>query len=53
MLHFVDIDQKRVYHWDTETLSLTFDQFDEAVTALALRPRGEGVSSAQSLLPGY
>jgi len=46
MLHFVDIGQKRVYHCDTETLSLAFDQFEEAVTALALRRDGKGVSGS-------
>jgi hypothetical protein len=45
-LHFVDINQKRVYHCDTVTLALSFDQFEEAVTALAFRREGKGVSIA-------
>lgn len=48
ILHFVDINQKRVYHCNTETLDLTVDQFDEAVTALALRQGGQGVSNARA-----
>lgn len=44
ILHFVDIIEKRVFHYDTQTHALSFDQFDEAVTALAIRANGEGVS---------
>jgi len=45
ILHFVDIDQKRLYHYDTASSTLIFDEFDEPVTALALRQNGQGVSA--------
>jgi sugar lactone lactonase YvrE len=44
ILHFVDIKQKRLYHYDTASSTLVFDEFDEPVTALALRQNGQGVS---------
>jgi hypothetical protein len=46
MLHFLDIGQSQVFHYDTVTTKLTVDQFDEPVTALALRSNGEGVSAS-------
>lgn len=45
MLHFLDIGQSKVFHYDTLSTKLTFDQFDEPVTALALRSNGQGVSA--------
>lgn len=45
ILHFLDIGQSKVFHYDTVSTKLTFDQFDEPVTALALRSNGQGVSA--------
>ncbi|VDB86507.1 unnamed protein product [Peniophora sp. CBMAI 1063] len=42
-LHFIDIIQKKVFHLDTTTHSLTSDTFPEAVTGLALC-RGGGLA---------
>ncbi|PCH33777.1 regucalcin [Wolfiporia cocos MD-104 SS10] len=39
-LHFVDIEQCKVYHLDINTLKLTCEQFEEPVTSLALRKNG-------------
>ncbi|PVG03390.1 hypothetical protein CPB86DRAFT_724160 [Serendipita vermifera] len=43
-LHFVDINEKKLYHYDLQTSRLTFDQFDEAVTALAFRRDSPGLA---------
>ncbi|CCA66732.1 hypothetical protein PIIN_00413 [Serendipita indica DSM 11827] len=40
ILHFVDIKRCRVYHYDTNSHSIEFDEFEEPVTALALRQDG-------------
>lgn len=45
ILHFLDIAMKRLYHYNTGSSTLICDEFDEAITALALREDGEGVSS--------
>lgn len=45
MLHFLDIGESKVFHYDTVSTKLTFDQFDEPVTALAVRSNGQGVSA--------
>jgi sugar lactone lactonase YvrE len=52
ILHFVDINQKRLYHYDTASSTLVFDEFDEPVTALALRQNGQGVSALPQAAAG-
>ncbi|KAL6304304.1 hypothetical protein BKA93DRAFT_733532 [Sparassis latifolia] len=44
ILHFVDIEQNKVYHYNTGTSELTIEQFDEPVTCLAIRQNGEGLA---------
>ncbi|KDQ63636.1 hypothetical protein JAAARDRAFT_148178 [Jaapia argillacea MUCL 33604] len=43
-LHFVDIDEKKVYHLDVASNELSFEQFKEPITCLALRPSGKGLA---------
>ncbi|OCH95818.1 hypothetical protein OBBRIDRAFT_719816 [Obba rivulosa] len=43
-LHFVDIEQRKVYHLNTDTLELQAEQFECPITCLALRPHGEGLA---------
>ncbi|KAI0067741.1 hypothetical protein BV25DRAFT_1793920 [Artomyces pyxidatus] len=45
-LHFVDILDKKVFHLNTETLSLDYEQFSEPVTCLALRRNRKGLACA-------
>ncbi|KAH8119819.1 regucalcin [Phellopilus nigrolimitatus] len=45
-LHFVDIVKKQVLHFNTVTSELSVDQFDEPVSCLALRQRGQGLACA-------
>jgi sugar lactone lactonase YvrE len=43
-LHFVDILRKRVYNYHPGTKELVVHEYDEAVSALALRAEKPGVS---------
>ncbi|EJD03564.1 regucalcin [Fomitiporia mediterranea MF3/22] len=45
-LHFVDIVEKRVLHFNTITKELQVDQYNEAVSCLALRHDGQGLACA-------
>ncbi|KAI0330567.1 regucalcin [Cubamyces sp. BRFM 1775] len=45
-LHFVDIEQNKVYHYNTATGSLEWEQFEESVTCLALRRGRKGLACA-------
>ncbi|KAG8761211.1 hypothetical protein FRC14_006260 [Serendipita sp. 396] len=44
ILHFVDINRQRVYHYNNASQSLDFDEVEEPVTALSLRRCGEGLA---------
>ncbi|KAF9460810.1 hypothetical protein BDZ94DRAFT_1290988 [Collybia nuda] len=52
ILHFVDISEKRVtyqvFHLNTKNQHLEVEQFDEAVSCLALRKNGQGLACAAS-----
>ncbi|KII93567.1 hypothetical protein PLICRDRAFT_87929 [Plicaturopsis crispa FD-325 SS-3] len=43
-LHFVDIDEMKVFHFNTVTNDLVLEQYDEPVTCLALRQNGKGLA---------
>ncbi|KAH6917303.1 regucalcin [Coprinopsis sp. MPI-PUGE-AT-0042] len=43
-LHFVDINENKVYHVLAETGEVTVEAFDEAVTCLVLRKDGKGLA---------
>ncbi|KAJ7492535.1 SMP-30/Gluconolaconase/LRE-like region-domain-containing protein [Mycena latifolia] len=43
ILHFVDIDERKILHYNTVSLELKVEQFDEKVGCLALRRDGPGV----------
>ncbi|KAI0652254.1 regucalcin [Trametes meyenii] len=45
-LHFVDIEQNKVYHYNSASGALTWEQFDASVTCLALRRDGKGLACA-------
>ncbi|KZT05957.1 uncharacterized protein LAESUDRAFT_737267 [Laetiporus sulphureus 93-53] len=44
MLHFVDIEQHKVYHLNTITLDYNVEKFDMPITCLALRRNGQGLA---------
>ncbi|KAF8898652.1 regucalcin [Infundibulicybe gibba] len=46
ILHFVDISEKKVYHVNTISLELSFEQFEEPVSCLVLRGNGLGLACA-------
>ncbi|KAJ7361646.1 SMP-30/Gluconolaconase/LRE-like region-domain-containing protein [Mycena albidolilacea] len=46
ILHFVDIDEYKIYHLHTETLDLQVEQFDEKIGCIALRRDGPGLAGA-------
>ncbi|KZT30496.1 regucalcin [Neolentinus lepideus HHB14362 ss-1] len=43
-LHFVDIDEKKVYHLNVTTNVLSVDKYDESITCLSLRRDGRGLA---------
>ncbi|KZP31254.1 hypothetical protein FIBSPDRAFT_45019 [Athelia psychrophila] len=56
ILHFVDLEDNKVFHLDTKTLQYTVEQLEESITCLAFRKNGPGLAclAAQgvALLPG-
>jgi len=48
VLHFVDIEQSKVYHLDTVRSSITVEQFEDSVTSLALRRDEKGLACTTS-----
>ncbi|KAF8140179.1 regucalcin [Boletus edulis] len=44
ILHFVDICENKIFHLDTKTLTLSVETFDEPITCLALRNKGDGLA---------
>ncbi|CCM05159.1 uncharacterized protein FIBRA_07368 [Fibroporia radiculosa] len=47
-LHFVDIEQNKVYHLNIITLDFVVDTFEDPVTSLALRRNGKGLACTTS-----
>ncbi|KAI9060183.1 regucalcin [Trametes sanguinea] len=45
-LHFVDIEQNKVFHYNTASGTLDFEQFEESITCLALRRGRKGLACA-------
>ncbi|PIL31586.1 transporter [Ganoderma sinense ZZ0214-1] len=48
ILHFIDIEQNQVHHYNVLSGELTSEQFDVSVTCLALRRNGKGLACATS-----
>ncbi|KAL1951620.1 hypothetical protein VTO73DRAFT_769 [Trametes versicolor] len=46
VLHFVDIEKNKVYHYNTASGTLDCEQFEESITCLALRRDQEGLACA-------
>ncbi|KAJ7103436.1 hypothetical protein B0H15DRAFT_767823 [Mycena belliarum] len=46
ILHFVDIDEHKILHYNTVSLELKVEQFDEKIGCLALRRDGPGLAGA-------
>ncbi|KAJ7038101.1 SMP-30/Gluconolaconase/LRE-like region-domain-containing protein [Mycena alexandri] len=46
VLHFVDIDERKILHYNTVSLELEVEQFDEKIGCLALRRDGPGLAGA-------
>ncbi|KAJ7169968.1 SMP-30/Gluconolaconase/LRE-like region-domain-containing protein [Mycena filopes] len=46
VLHFVDIDERKILHYNTVTHELAVEQFDHKVACLALRKDGPGLAGA-------
>ncbi|KAJ7706086.1 SMP-30/Gluconolaconase/LRE-like region-domain-containing protein [Mycena rosella] len=46
ILHFVDIDERKILHYNTVSLDLQVEQFEEKVGCLALRRDGPGLAGA-------
>lgn len=44
ILHFVDIEEKKVLHYNTSTKELRIDQFNVSISCLALRRNGQGLA---------
>ncbi|KAL0951075.1 hypothetical protein HGRIS_007813 [Hohenbuehelia grisea] len=44
ILHFVDIEEHKVFHLNTNDLTLSVEQFEEAITSLTLRREGLGLA---------
>ncbi|KAI0715172.1 hypothetical protein C8Q76DRAFT_729936 [Earliella scabrosa] len=47
-LHFLDIEQRKVYHYNLVSGALEHEQYEDAVTCLALRRSGQGLACATS-----
>ncbi|KAJ3568794.1 hypothetical protein NP233_g5477 [Leucocoprinus birnbaumii] len=52
-LHFVDIQEKRVYHVDVESLEVNLEQFEETVACLSLCATGPGFRLAGAAAQGF
>lgn len=48
LLHFVDIENCKIYHLNIRTSELTSEQFNEPITCLALRRNGTGLACTTS-----
>ncbi|EIN14205.1 hypothetical protein PUNSTDRAFT_110331 [Punctularia strigosozonata HHB-11173 SS5] len=48
-LHFVDIEERKVFHLNVETLDLVTEDFGVPVTSLALRKQGPGLACTTAL----
>jgi len=46
ILHFVDIDERKIIHLNTASLEYEIEQFDEKVACLASRQNGRGLAGA-------
>ncbi|KAJ7110125.1 SMP-30/Gluconolaconase/LRE-like region-domain-containing protein [Mycena epipterygia] len=46
ILHFVDIDERKILHYNTVSLEVQVEQFEEKVGCLALRRDGPGLAGA-------
>ncbi|KAJ7487693.1 SMP-30/Gluconolaconase/LRE-like region-domain-containing protein [Mycena galericulata] len=46
VLHFVDIDECKILHYNTVSLELQVEQFEEKIACLALRQDGPGLAGA-------
>ncbi|KAJ7070950.1 hypothetical protein C8F01DRAFT_1108452 [Mycena amicta] len=46
ILHFVDIDEHKIIHYNTVSLEVQVEQFDEKIACLALRRNGPGLAGA-------